>query len=146
MKILTATLALLALATPSAFAVFCALDTGAVHDHAKAELDPENHHSGHDHGPNSAENRDGHHGDQDEESDSCCKKLIASSTVLAATTVRSLGITTHTEVPAMLPASSVADVRFDHVAEPGFFSRDSGPPHVRPPCSVFGRAPPVLFA
>lgn len=145
-KVLTATLALLVLATPNAFAVFCAMDNGAVHAHSKAESEPENHRNGNDHDSNSAESHDGHHGDQDGESDSCCQKLIGPGTALVATTAPSLGLPMHTDNPATLPTSPVVIVRISKVRDPGFFSQDSGPPFGRPPSSNLGRAPPVLVA
>ncbi len=146
-KVLTASLALVALAAPSTFAALCALDIGPLHhSHSKAQSDPEGHHHGSDDGSNSSESHHGHHGDQEEQSDSCCQRLIGSSTELIAAKAYGLAIPTYTDFQAILPTDPVVGVRLSQTMDPGFFSQDSGPPYGRPPSPSLGRAPPVLVA
>lgn len=147
MKVLTASFALFALAAPSAFAVFCTLDSGqSDHSHSKAPTKSESHHHGSDHESDSSDSHHGHDSDQDAESDECCQKLIGSGNVLIVTTATGLAIPTYTDHPAMLSTSPVLVVQLSEARDPGFYSQDSGPPFGRPPSSNPGRAPPVLVA
>ena len=129
------------------FAALCALETGPLHhSHSKAQSGPESHHHGSDHESNNSESHDGHHGDQDEQSDSCCQKLIGSSTDLIVSKADGLRIPAYTDLPVIFPTDPVVDVRLSQVMDPGFFSQDSGPPYGRPFSPSLGRAPPVLAA
>ena len=142
-----ASLALLVLVTPSAFAAFCALDTGqSDHSHSKAPTKSESHHHGSDHESDSSDSHHGHDSDQDAESDECCQQLIGSGNVLIVTTAPGLAIPMYADHPAMFSTSPVVIVKLFEAKDPGFYSQDSGPPIGRPPSSNFGRAPPVLIA
>ena len=145
-KVLTASLALFALATPSAFALFYSLDTGSSHSHSKAQTEHESHHHGTDQKSDSSDSHHSHDSDQEEQSDKCCQKLIGPGTDLIATSTYYLGIPNYTELPAVYPDNVVVEVLLSKARDPGFFSQESGPPYGRPPSSSLGRAPPVLPA
>ncbi len=140
-----ASLALLALAAPSAFAVFCASDAAA-HSHSKAQPGSESHHHDTGHESNSSDSHHGSHGDQDEPSDNCCQRLIGSGSDLVAAITLGIWIPAYADSPAVLPAEAVVGVLSSQTIVAGFFGSDSGPPRAGPPSSSLGRAPPVLFA